>query len=76
MHPVGEVAVDVEGQGCVADGDVELDLRHEERNKITRITVSHLFKMAFSLRFIISCSRFSVGSEVIFQNVWKGIHFY
>lgn len=26
MHPVREVAVDVEGQGRVADGDVELDL--------------------------------------------------
>lgn len=30
VHPVGEVAVDVEGQGCVADGDVELNLRHKE----------------------------------------------
>lgn len=29
MHPVGEVAVDVEGQGRVADGDMELDLRGE-----------------------------------------------
>lgn len=29
MHPVGEVAVDVEGQGRVADGDVELDLGGE-----------------------------------------------
>lgn len=27
VHPVGEVAVDVERQGGVADGDVELDLR-------------------------------------------------
>lgn len=27
VHPVREVAVDVEGQGRVADGDVELDLR-------------------------------------------------
>ena len=35
MHPVGEVAVDVERQGGVADSDVELDLRQKERNQIT-----------------------------------------
>lgn len=34
MHPVGEVTVDVEGQGRVADGDVELNLKHRERNEI------------------------------------------
>lgn len=48
MHPVGEVAVDVEGQGCVADGDMELDLRGKERNKIPflqSIIVSQLFKV-------------------------------
>lgn len=38
MHPVGEVAVDVERQGCVADGEVELNLRHEDRDKITFCT--------------------------------------
>lgn len=30
VHPVGEVAVDVQGQGRVTDGDVELDLRQTE----------------------------------------------
>lgn len=34
VHPVGEVAVDIEGQGCVADGEVELNLRQEDRDKI------------------------------------------
>lgn len=34
MHPVGEVAVDVEGEGGVADGDVELNLRHNKREKL------------------------------------------
>lgn len=33
VHPVREVAVDVEGQGCVADGDVELDLRGKTQVK-------------------------------------------
>lgn len=35
MHPVGEVAVDVQGQGSVANGDVKLDLEGKERFKIT-----------------------------------------
>lgn len=35
VHPVGEVAVDVERQGRVADGDVELNLRHSERFQVT-----------------------------------------
>lgn len=50
VHPVGEVAVDVEGQGCVANGDVELDLRHKERNRITLlqcVIVSHIFQNGF-----------------------------
>lgn len=41
VHPVGEVAVDVQRQGSVADGDVELDLRrlfkkihYSKKNKI------------------------------------------
>lgn len=33
VHPVREVAVDVEGQGRVADGDVELDLRGTTEGK-------------------------------------------
>lgn len=35
VHPVGEVAVDVEGQGRVANGDVELDLVGKEAIKNT-----------------------------------------
>lgn len=35
MHPVGEVAVDVQRQGRVAYGDVELDLEGKERCEIT-----------------------------------------
>ena len=33
MHPVGEVTVDIERQGCVADGDMELDLRYKDTKK-------------------------------------------
>lgn len=36
VHPVGEVAVDVQGQCRVANGDVELDLEGRERFKIVR----------------------------------------
>lgn len=67
MHPVGEVAVDVEGQGRVADGDMELDLRGKERNKIPflqRIIVSHLFKvdgiLYLSKRFLPQCVKGSL----------------
>lgn len=35
VHPVGEVAVDVQGQSRVAYGDVELDLEGKERCEIT-----------------------------------------
>ena len=53
MHPVGEVTVDVEGQGRVADGDMELNLRDTDRHKIPLL---HIFKLH---RFIISV-RYSV----------------
>lgn len=33
VHPVGEVAVDVKGQGRVADGDVELDLERDREGQ-------------------------------------------
>lgn len=53
VHPVGEVAVDVEGQGRVADGDMELDLRHEERQSHFCVTLCN----CLNLRTVISVSK-------------------
>lgn len=43
MHPVREVTVDIERQGCVADGEVELNLRQEDRDE-NRL-ISHFLKL-------------------------------